>query len=146
MWQIHKLSEADVIVLLIKGLLLNTWYVLVDAPIAVRLHYRLSEVAVIIYIISYIICQLNLPLTVWNGCDLSWILLHRYMLTNVVCVQFYQCVVIFQMFYASIVLFSDTCYVGLVPAVVWMVTHSTKWYFSTLYITCSWDLQVCMVC
>jgi hypothetical protein len=64
MWQIHKLSEADVIVLLIKGLLLNTWYVLVDAPIAVRLHYRLSEVAVIIYIISYIICQLNLPLTV----------------------------------------------------------------------------------
>jgi hypothetical protein len=64
MWQIHKLSEADVIVLLIKGLLLNTWYVLVDAPIAVRLHYRQSEVAVIIYIISYIICQLNLPLTV----------------------------------------------------------------------------------
>lgn len=64
MWQIHKLSEAAVIVLLIKGLLLNTWYVLVDVLIAVRLHYRLSEAAVILYIISYITCQLNLPLTV----------------------------------------------------------------------------------
>jgi hypothetical protein len=47
MWQIHKLSEAAVIVLLIKGLLLNTCYVLVDVVIAVRLHYRLSEAAVI---------------------------------------------------------------------------------------------------
>jgi hypothetical protein len=47
-----------------KGLLLNTWYVHVDVLIAVRLHYRLSEAAVILYIISYITCQLNLPLTV----------------------------------------------------------------------------------
>ena len=64
MWQIHRLSEVAVIVLLIQDLLLNTWYVLVDAPIAVRLHYRLSEATVILYIISYITCQLNLPLTV----------------------------------------------------------------------------------
>jgi hypothetical protein len=64
MWQIHRLSEAAVIVLLMKGLLLNTWYVLVDVLIAVRLHFRLSEVAVILYIISYITYQLNLPLTV----------------------------------------------------------------------------------
>jgi hypothetical protein len=64
MWQIHKLSEAAVIVLLIKGLLLNTCYVLVDVVIAVRLYYRLSEAAVILYIISYITCQLNLPLSV----------------------------------------------------------------------------------
>jgi uncharacterized membrane protein YqjE len=64
MWQIHKLSEAAVIVVLIKGLLLNTWYALVDVLIAVRLQYRLSEAAVILYIISYITCQLNLPLTV----------------------------------------------------------------------------------
>ena len=146
MCQIHRLSEAAVIVLLIQGVLLNTCYVLVDVPIALSLHCRLSEAAVILYIISYITCQLNLPLTVWSGCDFSWILLLRYMLTNVTCVQFYHCVLIFQMGYASIVLFSATCYVGLVPAVVWMVTHSTKWYFSTLYITCSWDLQVCMVC
>ena len=76
--------------------LLNTWYVLVDALIAVRLHCRLSEAAVILYIISYITCQLNLPLTVWSGCDCSWILLHRYMLTNVAWVQFYYCVLIFQ--------------------------------------------------
>jgi hypothetical protein len=64
MWQIHRLSEATVIALLIKGLLLNTCYVLVDVQIAVRLHYRLSEAAVILYILSYITCQLNLPLTV----------------------------------------------------------------------------------
>ena len=64
MWQIHRLSEAAVIVLLIKGLLLNTWYVLVDVLIAVMPHCRLSEAAVILYIISYITCQLNLPLTV----------------------------------------------------------------------------------
>jgi hypothetical protein len=64
MWQIHKLSEAAVIVLLIKGLLLNTWCVLVDVLNAVRLHYRLSEAAVILFIISYITCQLNLPFTV----------------------------------------------------------------------------------
>jgi hypothetical protein len=82
--------------LLMKGLLLNTWYVLVDVLIAVRLHYRLSEAAVILYIISYFTCQLNLPLTVWSGCDCSWILLHRYMLTNVAWVQFYYCVLIFQ--------------------------------------------------
>ena len=96
MWQIHKLSEAAVIVLLIKGLLLNTWCVLVDVLNAVRLHYRLSEAAVILFMISYITCQLNLPFTVWRGCDCSWILLHRYMLTNVACVQFYHCVLIFQ--------------------------------------------------
>jgi hypothetical protein len=53
-----------VIVLLMKGLLLNTWHVHVNVLIAVRLHYRLSEAAVILYIISYITCQLNLPLTV----------------------------------------------------------------------------------
>ena len=47
-----------------EGLLLDIWYVFVDVPIAVRLHYRLSEAAVILYIISYITCQLNLPLTV----------------------------------------------------------------------------------
>ena len=64
MWQIHRLSEAAVIVILMKGLLLNTWYVLVDVLIAVGLHYRLSEAAVILYIISYITCQLNLLLTV----------------------------------------------------------------------------------
>ena len=139
-WQIHRLSEAAVIVLLIKVLLVNTCYVLVDVLIAVRLHYRLSEVAVILYIISYITCQLNLPLTVWSGCDFSWILLHR----HICCVQFYHCVLIFHILYASIVLFSDTCYVGLVPAVVWMATHPTRWDFSTLYTTCSWDLQVCM--
>jgi hypothetical protein len=63
MWQIHRLSEAAVKVLLMKGLLLNTWYVLVDVLIAVRLHYRLSEAAVILYIISYITCRLNIPLT-----------------------------------------------------------------------------------
>ena len=63
-WQIHRLSEAAVIVLLIKVLLVNTCYVLLDVLIAVRLHYRLSEAAVILYIISYIACQLNLPLTV----------------------------------------------------------------------------------
>ena len=96
MWQIHKLSEAAVIVLLIKGLLLNTWCVLVDVLNAVRLHYRPSEAAVILYIISYITCQFNLPLTFWRGCDCSWILLHRYMLTNVACVQFNHCVLIFQ--------------------------------------------------
>jgi hypothetical protein len=146
MWQIHKLSEAAVIVLLINGLLPNTWCVLVDVLIAVRLHHRLSEAAVILYIISYITCQLNLPLTVWRGCDCSWILLHRYMLTNVACVQFYHCVLIFHFFYASIVLSSDICYVGLVPVVVWMVTHSTRWDCSALYIACSWDLQVCMIC
>ena len=146
MWQINRLSEAAVIVLLIQALLLNPWYVLVDAPIAVRLHYRLSEATVILYIISYITCQLNLPLTLWSGCDFSWILLHRYMLTNVACVQLYHCVLIFQMCYASIVLFSDTCYVRLVPAVVWMMTHLARRYFRTLYITCSWDLQVCIVC
>jgi uncharacterized membrane protein YqjE len=60
-----------VIVLLIKGLLLNTWCVLVDVLIAVRLQYRLSEAAVILYIISYITCQLNLLLTVSSGCDCS---------------------------------------------------------------------------
>jgi hypothetical protein len=49
MWQIHRLSEAAVIVILMKGLLLNTWYVLVDVLIAVRLHYRLSEAAVKIH-------------------------------------------------------------------------------------------------
>jgi hypothetical protein len=38
--------------------------VLVDVPIALSLHCRLSEAAVILYIISYITCQLNLPLTV----------------------------------------------------------------------------------
>jgi hypothetical protein len=64
MWQIHKLSEAAVIVLLIKGLLLNIWHVHVNVLIAVRLHYRLSEAAVILYVISYITCQLNLQLTV----------------------------------------------------------------------------------
>jgi hypothetical protein len=53
-----------VIVLLIKVLLVNTCYVLLDVLIAVRLHYRLSEAAVILYIISYIAFQLNLPLTV----------------------------------------------------------------------------------
>ena len=45
--------------LLIKGLLLNTWYVFVDVLIAVRLHCKLSEVTAILYIISYITCQLN---------------------------------------------------------------------------------------
>ena len=95
-WQIHRLSEAAVIVLLMKGLLRNTWYVLVDVLIAVRLYYRLSEAAVILHIISYITGQLNLPLTVWSVCDCSWILLHRYMLTNVAWVQFYYCVLIFQ--------------------------------------------------
>ena len=123
-----------------KGLLLNIWHVFVNVLIAVRFHYRLSEAAVILYIISYINCQLNLPLTVWRGCDFSWILLHRYVLTNVACVQFYHCVLIFHIFcYASIVLFSDKCYVGLVTAVDWMVTHSTRWDFSALYIACSWS-------
>ena len=54
MWQIHRMSEAAVIVLLMKGLLLDIWYVFVDVLIAVRLHYRLSEAAVILHIISYI--------------------------------------------------------------------------------------------
>jgi hypothetical protein len=54
MWQIHRMSGAAVIVLLMKGLLLDIWYVFVDVLIAVRLHYRLSEAAVILYIISYI--------------------------------------------------------------------------------------------
>ena len=58
------MSGAAVIVLLMKGLLLDIWYVFVDVLIAVRLHYRLSEAAVILYIISYITCQLNLPLPV----------------------------------------------------------------------------------
>ena len=71
MWQIHRLSEAAVIVILMKGLLLNTWYVLVNVLIAVRLHYRLSEAAVILYIISYITFHLNLLLTVSSGCDCS---------------------------------------------------------------------------
>jgi hypothetical protein len=48
------MSGAAVIVLLMKGLLLDIWYVFVDVLIAVRLHYRLSEAAVILYIISYI--------------------------------------------------------------------------------------------
>jgi hypothetical protein len=74
----YRLFEAAVIVLLIKGLLVNTCYVLVDVLIPVRLHYRLSEAAVILYAISHITCQLNLPLTVWTGCDFSWILLHIY--------------------------------------------------------------------
>ena len=146
MCQIHRLSEAAVIVLLIQGVLLNTCYALVDVLIAVRLHNILSEAAVILYIISYITCQLYLPLPVWSGCDFSWILLHRYMLTYMACVQFYHWVLIFQIGYASIVLFSDTCYVGPVPAVVWMVTHPIRCDFSTLYITCSWDLQIWMVC
>ena len=60
----YRLFEAAVIVLLIKGLLFNTCYVLVDVLIPVRLHYRLSEAAVILYAISHITCQLNLPLTV----------------------------------------------------------------------------------
>ena len=146
MWQINRLPEAAVIVLLIKGLLRITWCELVDVLIAIRLHYRLSGAAVILYIISSITCQFNLPLTVWSGCDFSWILLHRYMLINVACVQFYHCVLIFQFCYAFIVLFSDTCYVGRVPAVVWMATHPTRWDVSALYIACSCDLQVCMVC
>jgi hypothetical protein len=64
MCQIHRLSEAAVIVLLIQGVLLNTCYALVDVLIAVRLHNILSEAAVILYIISYITCQLYLPLPV----------------------------------------------------------------------------------
>ena len=64
MLKINRLPEAAVIVLLIKGLLRITWYELVDVLIAIRLHYRLSGAAVILYIISYITCQLNLPLTV----------------------------------------------------------------------------------
>ena len=86
--------------------------------------------------------QLNLPLTVWSGCDFSWILLHRYICWPMWLV--FNFIIVFQILYASIVLFSDTCYVGLVPAVFWMVTHPTRWDFSTLYTTCSWDLQVCM--
>ena len=96
MLQIHRLSEASMIVLLMKDLLLNTWCVLVGVLIEVRLHCILSEATVILYVISYFTCQLNLPLTVWSGCDCSWILLHRYMLTNVAWVQFYYCVLIFQ--------------------------------------------------
>jgi hypothetical protein len=52
------------IVLLMKDLLLNTWCVLVGVLIEVRLHCILSEATVILYVISYFTCQLNLPLTV----------------------------------------------------------------------------------
>ena len=64
MLKINRLPEAAVIVLLIKGLPLITWYELVDVPITVGLHYRLSGAAAILYIISNITCQLHLPLTV----------------------------------------------------------------------------------